>query len=120
LQNKEHVTATEVVVMEVLAGVRSEREWQAVRAQLLGLPILPLHGIADYERAAHLYRACRQRGVTPRRLTDMLIAVCALDADAAVLHADRDFDHIAAAVGLRVYPHDPPDLPAQRSTEARS
>jgi predicted nucleic acid-binding protein len=120
LQSEAPVAATEVVVMEVLAGVRSEREWRATRTQLLGLPVLPLHGIADYERAARLYRACRQRGVTPRRLTDMLIALCALDADAAVLHADRDFDHIAAAVGLVVHPHDPPDLPAQRGTEARS
>lgn len=114
------VAATEVVVMEVLAGVRSEREWRAARAQLLGLPVLSLRGIADFERAASLYRTCRQRGVTPRRLTDLLIALCALDADATLLHADRDFDHIAAAIGLTVHPHDPPGPPAQRSTAARS
>lgn len=87
---------------------------------MLGLPVLTLHGIADYERAATLYRACRQRGVTPRQLTDILIALSALDADAALLHADRDFDQIAAVVGLTVYPYDSPELPAQRSTEARS
>ncbi len=114
------MAATEVVVMEVLAGVRLDREWRAARTQLLGLPVLPLRGIADYERAAALYRTCRQRGVTPRRLTDMLVALCALDANAALLHADRDFDHIAAAIGLTVYPHDPPGPPAQRSTDARS
>ena len=43
LQSEAKVAATEVVVMEVLA-VRSEREWQATRAQLLGLPVLPAAG----------------------------------------------------------------------------
>ncbi len=92
--------------MEVLAGVGSERERRAVRAQLLGLPLLALRGIADYERAAELYRRVRRSGVAPRQLTDVLITLCALDAGAAVLHADRDFDHLAAAAGLMVHPHD--------------
>ncbi len=78
--------------MEVLAGVRSERERMAVRAQLLGLPVLAVCGITDYKRAAELYRRVRRSGVIPRQLTDVLIMLCALDADAAVLHGDRDFD----------------------------
>lgn len=106
LRERAPLATTEVVVMEVLAGVRSERERVAVRAQLLGLPLLALRGITDYERAAELYRRVRRNGVTPRQLTDVLIMLCALDADAAVLHADRDFDHLAAAVGLTVHPHD--------------
>lgn len=100
------LAVTDVVVMEVLAGVRSERERRASRARLLSLPVLELHGVADFERAADLYRVVRRRGVTPRQLTDVLVALCALDAGASVLHADRDFDHLAAAIGLAVHEHD--------------
>lgn len=106
LQARATIAVTEVVVMEVLAGVRSERERRVVRAQLLALPLLELRGIADFERAAELYRALRSRGVTPRQLTDVLIALCALDAGAAILHADRDFDAIAGVTDLAIHRHD--------------
>jgi predicted nucleic acid-binding protein len=105
LTERAELAVTEVVVMEVLAGVRSERERRAVRRQLLALPLLELRGIADYERAAELYRALRSRGITPRQLTDVLIALCAIDARAAILHADRDFDAIARVTDLAVHPH---------------
>lgn len=106
LSHNSPLATTEVVVMEVLAGVRSERERHAVRRQLLGLPLLKLRGLADFERAAELFRALRGSGVTPRQLTDVLIALCALDAGAAVLHADRDFDAIARVTELVIHPHD--------------
>lgn len=105
LESRSALAVTEIVVMEVLAGVPSQRERRAVRAQLLGLPVLALRGVLDYERAADLYRSLRHNGVTPRQLTDVLIVRCALDAGAAVLHADRDFDLMAAATGLMIHPH---------------
>jgi len=98
------LATTEIVIFELLAGVRSERERRAVRAELLALPILTVGGIADYEHAAALYRTARSHGVTVRRLNDVLIAKCAMDAAASVLHADRDFDQLAAAIGLEVEP----------------
>lgn len=99
------LATTEVVVMEALAGVRSERERRAVREHLLALPMLALRGVLDYERAADLYRRLRSRGLTPGQLTDLLIVICTLDAGAALLHADRDFDRLAAETGLTIHPH---------------
>jgi predicted nucleic acid-binding protein len=100
------LASTEIVIFETLAGARSERERRAIRAELLALPVLTLKGVDDYERAAELYRAARRNGVTPRRLNDVLMALCALDAGASVLHADRDFDHLGTAVGLAIHPVD--------------
>ena len=97
--------ATEIVVMEALAGVRSERERRAVREHLFALPMLALRGVLDYERAAELYCRLRSRGVTPRQLTDLLIVVCALNAGASLLHSDRDFDRVAEETGLPIHPH---------------
>jgi len=105
LTERASLAVTEIVVMEVLAGVRSLPERRAVRDQLLGLPVLALHGVLDYERAADLYSNLRRQGITPRQLTDVLIAICVLDAGATLLHADRDFDLMAAATGLRIHPY---------------
>lgn len=89
------LATTEVVVMEVLAGARDEAHRRALRRLLLRCELLPLTGLADYEAAADLYRTCRRAGDTIRALTDCLIAIPAIRAGAAVLHADRDFDVIA-------------------------
>ncbi len=99
------LATTEIVVMEALAGVRSERERRAVREHLFALPMLALRGVLDYERAAELSCRLRSRGVSPRQLTDLLIVVCALDAGASLLHSDRDFDRIAEQTGLPIHPH---------------
>lgn len=95
LAQGEPLATTEVVVMEVLAGAHDEAHRRALRRLLLGCELLPLTGLAEYEAAAELYRACRRAGETIRALTDCLIAVPAIRAGATVLHADRDFDAIA-------------------------
>lgn len=57
---------------------------------------------ADYERGAELYRRCRQRCETPRKLVDCLIAAVAVRADCALLHNDSDFDVLARRTELRI------------------
>lgn len=68
LERRAPLAITEIVVTELLVGVRSPRERRSLRSQLLALPVLALHGVADFERAADLYRAARSRGVTPWQL----------------------------------------------------
>lgn len=106
LHEPEIVAVTEVVVMELLAGARSPRHHRDLRDLLLGLRLLRLRGLDDYERAADLYQMCRAGGETVRKLTDCLVAVPAIDAGARVLHADRDFDVIARHTPLEVVPLD--------------
>ena len=87
--------------MELLAGTRSRVEGSRLRARLLALPRLSLHGLADFESAADLYRACRGRGSTIRKLIDCLIAAVAVREGATLLHNDRDFDVLARHTRLR-------------------
>ena len=100
----EPVVLSEVVVMEVLAGVPSERDAVTTRSAILEFPIVPLRGLTDFEEAARIYRTCRAAGETVRKMTDCLVAVAALRADASVLHLDRDFDVIARHTDLRIEP----------------
>lgn len=85
--------------MEILAGARDPAKTQRF---LRGFTMLRLHGLADFEQAARLYRMCREAGETIRKLSDCLVAVPAMRAGAHVLHADRDFDAIARHSPLEV------------------
>ena len=102
LQRRSQIATTEPVIMELLAGTRGRREHSSMRARLLALPRLALRGLVDFESAAALYRACRIRGVTVRKLMDCLIAAVAIREGATVLHNDRDFDVLARNTRLRI------------------
>lgn len=95
------VAVCDPVRMEVLAGARDERHLGDLRrllARATTLPTVPAH----YEQAAMLYRACRRRGETVRRLVDCLIAAVAIAGDVPILHADDDFATLARHTPLRV------------------
>jgi predicted nucleic acid-binding protein len=89
------------VRMEVLAGARDEHHLQQLRGLLARATVIPTHA-TDYDDAATLYRLCRRRGETVRRLIDCLIAGVAIRAGLDVLHADRDFEVLARHTSLRV------------------
>ena len=99
----EEVAICDVVRMEVLAGARNESHLQSLR-RLLARATLISTIRADYENAALLYRRCRSRGETVRKLVDCLIASVAIRTGVPILHDDRDFDVLARHVGLRIYP----------------
>ncbi|WP_306232062.1 type II toxin-antitoxin system VapC family toxin [Agrococcus beijingensis] len=89
------------VVMEVLAGGRSEQHVLELRG-LLARAELVATMPSDWDDAARIYRAGRRQGVTIRKLVDCLIAAIALRRGEPVLHHDADFDAIARVVPLVV------------------
>lgn len=102
LSAEEPLATTGMVVLEILAGARDQRHAEELRALLARCRFLTLEEPSDHEAAAALYRACRRQGSTVRRLPDCLIAAVAIRNDAAVLHADADFDALARHTTLSV------------------
>jgi len=98
------LAVTELVVFELLTGVRSDREQDELHDHVLSFPVLPLNGLDGYEAAAELYRACRRAGETLSSPVDCLVAVPAIEAGATVLAADRDFEILARHTPLRLEP----------------
>lgn len=96
------LVTTEPVMLELLAGTRTERERNDVRGTLAGCQAELVISPGDWEGAASIFRACRQRGVTPRKLLDCLIAAVAIRIDVPVLAHDRDFELIARHTPLRI------------------
>ena len=104
LEAREDIATTEVVIAEVLAGERSSRSLLAARRTLLGFRLLTLGGLNGFEHAASIYRTCREAGEKLRGLTDCLVAAPVIQAQASILHRDRDFDVIARHTDLRIEP----------------
>ena len=87
--------------MEVLAGARDDRHLNDLRRLLARASILPVRAM-DYEEAATLFRACRRRGETVRKLIDCLIGAVAIRKDISLLHADADYEVLARHTPLRI------------------
>jgi predicted nucleic acid-binding protein len=90
------------ISMELLAGARDERQLVQLRGLLARTTMLPTSP-GDYELAAVMYRACRVRGQTVRKLIDCLIGAVAVRADVEVLHVDADFVTLSHHTDLRVH-----------------
>ncbi len=93
----------DAVSIEVLAGARDEQHLIQLRGLLARATMLPTTP-ADYEVAASMYRSCRSRGETVRKLIDCLIAAVAVRAGAEILHADADFSALARHTELKLHP----------------
>ena len=94
------VAVTEPVIMEVLAGARSDRRESDLRRLLLRFKLLPFNVVADFDGAVRLYRRCRRAGVTPRGMVDCMIAAVALRRGATLLSHDADMDRLAEVTGI--------------------
>jgi hypothetical protein len=99
----EPVALTDIILTEILQGLRSDKEAQLVERHLRVFPILRLESLDDFVLAAELYRTARRAGVTIRKTLDCLIAVPCVRTGAPLLHADEDFDRLATCTPLQVW-----------------
>jgi predicted nucleic acid-binding protein len=94
------VSVTEPVVMEVLAGARSDEREAKLRRMLLRFNLLSFDAAADFDGAVRIYRGCRQVGVTPRGMVDCMIAAVAWRRGASLLSYDADMARVAHVVRI--------------------
>jgi predicted nucleic acid-binding protein len=102
ITNDGPLAVTEPVVMEVVAGARSDEREADLRRMLARCHLLAFEAVADFDAASRLYRRCRRAGVTPRGLVDCMIASVALRHGASVLAHDADLSRIASLIGLHL------------------
>ena len=108
-QSSEELALTQMIYLEVLQGINTDRQFVATQRVLGAQAMLqPLDVLATFEAAAQLYRRARRAGLTIRKSTDCLIAAMALEHAALLVHNDRDFFALAQVVPkLMIYPHRP-------------
>lgn len=100
ITNTDDVAVTEPVIMEVLAGARSDGRERELRRLLDRFALLRFDPTVHFDGAVRIYRSCRQAGVTPRGMLDCMIAAVATSTATPVLAHDRDFVALASVVDL--------------------
>jgi predicted nucleic acid-binding protein len=98
------LVVTEPVVMEVLAGARSDDREADLRRLLLRFGLLRFDAVVDFDGAVRVYGRCRSAGVTPRGMVDCMIAAVAARRGATLLADDSDLDRVARVIGIDVDP----------------
>jgi predicted nucleic acid-binding protein len=93
---------TEPVIMELLAGARSRENYLRLERLVDAMPLCSVDPSVDFGEAGALYKYLRDRGIRIRSQVDCLIAATAARRDATIVHADRDFDAIAARYPVQV------------------
>lgn len=92
------VTAN-VIIMEILHGARSQKDYDKLRQDLSAMHCLEVSANV-WERACQLAFTLRKNGANVP-LTDTLIASLAQEYDALLLHDDRHYELIASVVPLK-------------------
>jgi predicted nucleic acid-binding protein len=100
IQNGPEVIVGDLVLVEVLQGVRSVSEFQRCLFHMNSFPQIQICDGQSAIQAARNYRHLRSIGITPRKTIDTLIATrCILD-NIPLLTSDRDFDAFGKHLGL--------------------
>jgi predicted nucleic acid-binding protein len=99
---RQRLGLTDLILCEVLQGIRDPADFVNVRNHLLKFHLFQNGGKELAVAAAQNYRGLREQGYTIRRTIDCLIATFCLEAGHTLLHRDRDFDVFEKVLGLRV------------------
>ncbi len=101
IEKEEDICITEVILTEILQGIKDDTNFAATKKYLLEFPIIRSKGIETYLEAADIYRMCRKKGRTVRKTVDCIIAAIAKENKLALLHNDSDFEIMKDCTGLR-------------------
>lgn len=94
---------TDLILCEVLQGVRDDRQFTKTHDALLKLHLFSTGGGEIALAAARNFRTLRSRGRTVKTI-DCLIATFCIERRHALLHSDRDYDVFEAELGLEIVP----------------
>ena len=100
--DRQRLGLTDVILCEVLQGVRDESAAKKVERQLLKLEVFDTGGVDLARDAARNYRTLRGRGHRVRKTIDCLIATFCIRERHSLLHRDRDFDPFEEVLELSV------------------
>jgi predicted nucleic acid-binding protein len=99
---RQRLGLTDLILCEVLQGVRDDVAAKAIERELLKLEVFDTCGVDLACEAARTYRMLRGRGHTVRKTIDCLIAAFCIREQHSLLHRDRDFDPFEKFLELSV------------------
>lgn len=91
LVGREEVLIGDLILAELLQGVRDKKDLLRVEITLEAFRVVPLVGEDIARQSAINYRRLRGDGITIRKTIDCLIATWCIQNTVPLIHADRDF-----------------------------
>jgi predicted nucleic acid-binding protein len=95
------VVVGDLILVELLQGLKPGPKLRLVIAAMNTFPIVTLCGPEIAAVAASNYRALRAAGVTIRGTIDVIIATWCIENRVPLLHNDRDFGVMEQRLGLK-------------------
>src|SRR4051812_9245120 len=106
LESIRHPTSTilvgDLILLEILQGARDDRHAARIARELRVFRTAEMLDRVIAVKAASNYRVLRSRGITVRKITDLIIATFCVERGHSLLHDDRDFEAFAAHLGLAI------------------
>ena len=99
---REEIALTDLILGEVLQGIRNEKDFEEFGKQLMAFEIFPAGGVELALQAAANFREFRKKGFTVRKTIDCWIATFCIREGYQLLHRDRDYDVFERNLALRV------------------
>ncbi len=99
LLGREEILLGDLILAEILQGVRTDQDVRRVERAFRAYAVVPLVGEAIARKSAANYRTLRNQGITARKTIDCVIATWCIEHRVPLLHNDRDF-HAFARLGL--------------------
>ena len=98
----ESLIVGDLILVEVLQGFRSDRDFRQASGLLAALEFREMVGQRVALASARNYRMLRAQGVTVRKTVDVIIGTFCILNGHRLLHSDRDFDPMESYLGLEV------------------
>ncbi len=97
-----NIIVGDIVLLEILQGARNDQHARFLEERLRQFEIRMISNPSLAIAAARNYRLLREKGITIRKTIDIIIGTFCIEDDHSLLHQDRDFDPMAAHLGLKV------------------
>jgi predicted nucleic acid-binding protein len=101
LLGKQLIITGDLIMLEVLQGFKSDKDFKQAKNLFEQLPFYSISGKDIALEAVNHYRYLRSKGITVRKTIDVLIATFCIMNDFHLLHSDRDFDVFSQFLNLK-------------------
>ena len=99
--SEEELLVGDLILCEVLQGLRTDAEARLVEDALREFEVVSLVDTELAVKAASNYRFLRRHGITTRKTIDLVIGTFCIERGHVLLHSDRDFEPMERLLGLQ-------------------
>lgn len=91
----------DIILTEILQGFQSDKDFNTAKKLLLTFPLMDMVGRELAIKSAMNYRFLRKKGVTVKKIIDVMIGTFCIHNHVSLLHCDKDFEPMEKYLELK-------------------